>query len=137
MFDMQRGTAWVDQRENVRGRTHTSSSSFEVNLKTLICFIFVTGALFIHAAAGAQPTAPPPVAAQVTPTPAQSRSRPVETEPPAKPAGTALPAGGSASTGIIRFRPFSVRDPQLNNREALRLLVPADWRVEGGHTLAA
>jgi len=60
MFDMQRGTAWVDQRENVRGRTHTSSSSFEVNLKTLICFIFVTGALFIHAAAGAQPTAPAP-----------------------------------------------------------------------------
>jgi hypothetical protein len=27
---------------------------------------------------------------------------------------------------------LSVRDPQLNNMEALRLLVPADWRVEGG-----
>lgn len=33
---------------------------------------------------------------------------------------------------MIRLRPFSVRDPQLNNMEALRLLVPADWRVEGG-----
>lgn len=217
-------TAWVDQRENVRGRTHTTSLFFEVTLKTLVCLIFVTGALCIHAAVGAQPTAPAPravlgvmlrelsaeetqsggrgafvqtvvpngpaeragvragdiiiganrqaitsgaqlvqmiggrgpgdlvelvvlrsgrrqtikvtlalpVAAQVTPTPAQSRSRPAETEPPAKPAGTALPAGGSASTGIIRFRPFSVRDPQLNNMEALRLLVPADWRVDGG-----
>ncbi|MGE5058932.1 MAG: hypothetical protein ACM3N3_06755, partial [Betaproteobacteria bacterium] len=29
-------------------------------MKTLICFIFVTGALFIHAVAGAQPTAPVP-----------------------------------------------------------------------------
>ena len=75
-------------------------------------------------------TLAPPVAGK--PSAAQSTSRPAETEPPAKPAGTALPAGGSASTGIIRFRPFSVRDPQLNNREALRMLVPADWRVEGG-----
>jgi len=161
-------------------------------LKTLICFIFFIGALFIHAAAGAQPTAPapravlgvmlrelsaeeaqsgghgafvqavvpnapaekagvragdiiiganrqaitsgaqlvqmiggrgpgdlvelvvlrsgrrqtikvalaPPVAAQVTPTPAQSTSRPAETEPPAKPAAEIVRADAKSITRI-------------------------------------
>jgi hypothetical protein len=30
------------------------------------------------------------------------------------------------------LRPFVVRDAQLNNVEALRLLVPTDWRAQGG-----
>ena len=63
--------------------------------------------------------------------PAQ-RTPPAPTKPPAQTAGAAPPSGGSAAAGMIRFRPFSVRDPQLNNLEALRLLVPAAWRVEGG-----
>jgi hypothetical protein len=37
-----------------------------------------------------------------------------------------------SSTKIIRFRPFAVRDSQINNVEAVRLLVPEDWRVQGG-----
>ena len=41
-------------------------------------------------------------------------------------------AGSPGSAKIIRFRPFAVRDPQINNLEALRLLVPEDWHVQGG-----
>jgi hypothetical protein len=40
--------------------------------------------------------------------------------------------GSLDSAKIIRFRPFAVRDPQINNVEALRLLVPEDWVVQGG-----
>ncbi|HEY1233650.1 MAG TPA: PDZ domain-containing protein [Candidatus Binatia bacterium] len=69
---------------------------------------------------------------QGTPRAEQSATPPGKRESPALSTGSAPPAGGAASTGVIRFRPFSVRDPQLNNMEALRLLVPADWRVEGG-----
>jgi len=50
----------------------------------------------------------------------------------AQPASPTRPAGGSPSAGMVRFRPFSVRDSQLNNMEAVRLLVPTDWRVQGG-----
>jgi hypothetical protein len=74
----------------------------------------------------------PPVAAQGPPRPAQRAPLPEQGEPPAQFAAAAPQPGGSASAGMIRLRPFSVRDPQLNNMEALRLLVPADWRVEGG-----
>ena len=73
-----------------------------------------------------------PVPAQGTLRPAEGTPPPAQTQSPAQSASPALPAKGSASAGMIRFRPFSVRDPQLNNMEALRLLVPADWRVEGG-----
>lgn len=34
--------------------------------------------------------------------------------------------------GALRFRSVSITDPLMNNEEAFRLLVPADWRVEGG-----
>jgi hypothetical protein len=46
----------------------------------------------------------------------------------------AAPAGSESGkpAGVVRLRPFVVRDPQLNNMEALSLLVPADWRVQGG-----
>ena len=75
----------------------------------------------------------PFVPGEGTPRAAQSATPPTpKREPPAQSASSPPPTGGSASTGMIRFRPFSVRDPQLNNMEALRLLVPADWRVEGG-----
>jgi hypothetical protein len=42
------------------------------------------------------------------------------------------PAANPGSARIVRFRPFSVRDPQINNLEALTLLVPEDWQVQGG-----
>jgi hypothetical protein len=77
-------------------------------------------------------TLAPSVSAQGTPRAAQSATLPAQGEPPAQSAASAPHAGGSASAGMIRLRPFSVRDPQLNNMEALRLLVPADWRVDGG-----
>ena len=73
-----------------------------------------------------------PLPARDRPTAAENETSPAERQPPAQSAGTAPPAGGSVSAGMIRFRPFSVRDPQLNNMEALRLLVPAEWRVDGG-----
>ena len=57
--------------------------------------------------------------------PAQKRGP----EPSAKAIET---AGSPGLAKIIRFRPFSVRDPQINNVEALRLLVPEDWDVQGG-----
>jgi predicted metalloprotease with PDZ domain len=62
--------------------------------------------------------------------PTRGTSPPAQTEPPAKAAGGGVRTGGPASGEMIRLRPFSVRDPQLNNMEALRLLVPADWRVQ-------
>src|SRR5262245_42915989 len=64
--------------------------------------------------------------------PGPTQGTPASAQPRAQSADPAPSAGGSTSTGMIRFRPFSIRDPQLNNMEALRLLVPADWRVEGG-----
>src|SRR5215831_3536593 len=64
-----------------------------------------------------------PVPAQGAPRPAEG-TPPAQTQSPAQSTGPAPPAKGSASAGMIRFRPFSVRDPQLNNMEALRLLVP-------------
>jgi hypothetical protein len=38
----------------------------------------------------------------------------------------------SGSAQGIRLQPYVVRDPQINNLEALRFLIPADWRVTGG-----
>jgi hypothetical protein len=50
-----------------------------------------------------------------------------------KPSAKATETAGSPGLAkIIRFRPFSVRDSQINNVEALRLLVPEDWDVQGG-----
>ena len=69
-----------------------------------------------------------PVSAQGALRPAERTPPPAQTQSPAQSTGPAPPAKGSASAGMIRFRPFSVRDPQLNNMEALRLLVPADSR---------
>jgi PDZ domain len=59
------------------------------------------------------------------------------TKPPPKPAPDPLAkatetAGSPGSAKIIRFRPFAIRDPQINNLEVLRLLVPEDWQVQGG-----
>ena len=58
------------------------------------------------------------------------------TKPAQKPApnqsAKATESAGSGSAKIVRFRPFVVRDPQINNLEALRLLVPEDWGVQGG-----
>ena len=34
----------------------------------------------------------------------------------------------------LRLHAVSIRDPMVNNEEAFRLLVPVDWRVEGGIT---
>jgi hypothetical protein len=48
---------------------------------------------------------------------------------PAPPAPAPAPG---AAVGVIRLRPLVVRDAQLNNVEALRLLVPTDWRAQGG-----
>jgi hypothetical protein len=70
--------------------------------------------------------------ALAAPGPTQGAPPPVQARPPAQDVDSAPSAAGSASAGMIRFRPFLVRDPQLNNMEALRLLVPADWRIEGG-----
>jgi hypothetical protein len=75
------------------------------------------------------------ISVALTPPPgatAQGPQRPAEKQAPAEGMRPAPQARGNASPGMIRFRPLSVRDPQLNNMEALRLLVPADWRVEGG-----
>ena len=70
--------------------------------------------------------------ALMAPVPAQGTLPPGQTQPPAQPSSPAPLTQGSAPASMIRFRPFSIRDPQLNNMEALRLLVPAEWRVEGG-----
>src|SRR5688572_52249 len=32
----------------------------------------------------------------------------------------------------LRFTPLSVKDPGINNLEAVRFLVPSGWKVEGG-----
>jgi hypothetical protein len=54
-------------------------------------------------------------------------------KPGPDPSTKATETAGSPGLGkIIRFRPFAVRDPQINNVEALRLLVPEDWGVQGG-----
>lgn len=65
--------------------------------------------------------------------------RPPVTEPIAPPTSappfpappTTGPAGVSSSGKVVRLRPFVLRDPQVGNIEALRFLVPTDWRVDG------
>jgi hypothetical protein len=37
-----------------------------------------------------------------------------------------------AQAGAVRLRTVAIHDPSVNNIEAVRLLVPADWKVEGG-----
>lgn len=37
-----------------------------------------------------------------------------------------------AKPGAVRLRTVAIHDPGINNIEAVRLLVPADWKVEGG-----
>jgi hypothetical protein len=53
-------------------------------------------------------------------------------QPAAPSTGAPGTKGTSASAQLIRLRPFLVRDPQINNIEALRFLVPSDWHVKGG-----
>lgn len=89
-------------------------------LSSLIWLILALGAVSSDAVVAAQSGAP-----------AQGSVRPGQTQPPAQFSSPA-PTEHSASAGMIRLRPFSIRDPQLNNMEALRLLVPVGWRVEGG-----
>jgi len=74
--------------------------------------------------------------ALAVPVPAQGAPRPAEGTPPAQTQSPAQspPAKGSASAGMIRFRPFSVRDPQLNNMEALRLLVAAAGALRAAYS---
>lgn len=43
-----------------------------------------------------------------------------------------LPVTLPAQRAPLRLRPVSIRDPMMNNEEAIRLLVPTEWRVEGG-----
>ncbi len=43
-----------------------------------------------------------------------------------------LSAPLESQAGALRFRSVSITDPLMNNAEAFRLLVPADWRVTGG-----
>lgn len=38
----------------------------------------------------------------------------------------------AAQAAPLRLRWLAVRDPMVNNEEAFRMLVPRDWRVEGG-----
>jgi hypothetical protein len=42
------------------------------------------------------------------------------------------PAPAGAQHPVLRLRMQAVRDPMVNNEEAFRLLVPKDWRTEGG-----
>jgi hypothetical protein len=63
--------------------------------------------------------------AAALPTLGQAQAPPRPTAPPGV-------AGSGDSSRVVRLRPFLLRDPQLGNMEALRLLVPVDWRVEGG-----
>jgi hypothetical protein len=37
-----------------------------------------------------------------------------------------------AQAGAVRLRTVAIHDPGINNIEAVRLLVPTDWKVEGG-----
>lgn len=59
-------------------------------------------------------------------------TRPAQKPAPEPSAKTIETARSPGSAKIIRFRPFAVRDPQINNVEAFRLLVPEDWGVQGG-----
>ena len=48
-----------------------------------------------------------------------------------------IPQGGTAakeatSSNIVKFNRLSVKDPGVGNIEAVGLLVPAGWNVEGG-----
>jgi hypothetical protein len=53
------------------------------------------------------------------------QTKPTQAAPSSVGASNSPPAGG------IRLRPYIVQDPQLGV-EAFRLLVPSDWKVEGG-----
>jgi PDZ domain len=56
----------------------------------------------------------------------------VPSQAPAAPQPSAASAPRRGSAEVIRLQPYAVRDPQINNLEALRFLIPADWRVKGG-----
>jgi hypothetical protein len=45
---------------------------------------------------------------------------------------TAIPAAMPGQAAPLRLRMQAIRDPMVNNEEAFRLLVPENWRVEGG-----
>lgn len=45
---------------------------------------------------------------------------------------TVAPAGVGGQSPALRLRIRPVADPMMNNEEAFRLLVPRDWRAEGG-----
>ena len=45
---------------------------------------------------------------------------------------TAPPASQPVPRDALRFTRLSVRDPAINNIEALSLLIPAGWKAEGG-----
>jgi len=49
----------------------------------------------------------------------------------AKPGSQALPTSAASGPGV-RFTRLSVKDPGINNIEAVSFLIPAGWKAEGG-----
>jgi hypothetical protein len=95
-------------------------------LWVLICFLIGAGTALIPSNIKARSI----TAVAGTPAPMWAAS---STPQPAAPStGAPGTKGTSASAHLIRLRPFLVRDPQINNIEALRFLVPSDWHVKGG-----
>jgi hypothetical protein len=78
-------------------------------------------------------------AAMTVPAPQQGASglqgpvqRPAQPGPVPVPASRPAPGPRGAPGGVLRFTRVGVRDPGINNIEAVSFLVPAGWRTEGG-----
>jgi hypothetical protein len=77
---------------------------------------------------------------QVTMKRAPLPAQPEQPKPPGPaqtPRGAATPGASTAATGkagdgVMKFTRVSVRDPGMNNVEAVSFLVPAGWTTEGG-----
>lgn len=52
----------------------------------------------------------------------------------AAPAKNPLATGDAKTSGAMRFTRHTIRDPGINNIEAVSFLVPVGWKVEGGVT---
>ncbi|MCC6319928.1 MAG: hypothetical protein IT438_00645 [Phycisphaerales bacterium] len=111
-----------DPAKGLNGTFMAGGSSFDWSAR-------VEGKVLKFNTGGTEYNLPIPEASQAPPAAAEN---PLAKKPAAAPAPAPATAAASTRAGAMKFNRLSVQDPQMNNIEALGLLIPDGWKTEGG-----